>query len=438
MNKVVKKFKKTLQKYYTENEKLMCDELIKFAIPKVGEKNIDLLLALLGEKELENMYPPKFVEVKNEFLTIYNVEMSNLCIIEECLTLFETPYFTLTPELINHFCDIFEYREAERADVLAYFFKKAMNVIMSYDTTKHKDIIEKHAKKLLNSNPTTLNKLFPKYFMKEEIKEIEKSIKEDKSNCEKLNQVIDNDGSIVPSITAMDLDKVMESLGTPFTSYDTSLILNQSYIRALAILKKADDDKELIEQQRRDYQERLAIADEKKRNEEAMLEQQTIAYRIVKKYLHNKEPFKYLNSDELLELSIALATLNYTDEDIMKIQKAILNYNNNVDHDLIVQKLNLTKDKFLTDEQKNIFSSAETIINDPNALNNQYFEEINNNYQLIDELLLEMSDLEDDEVEELLTLVILGFEDLDNEIKNYNMSDYRFNAHLKRTITDNQ
>ena len=424
MNKVVKKFKKTLQKYYTENEKLMCDELIKFAIPKVGEKNIDLLLALLGEKELENMYPPKFVEVKNEFLTIYNVEMSNLCIIEECLTLFETPYFTLTPELINHFCDIFEYREAERADVLAYFFKKAMNVIMSYDTTKHKDIIEKHAKKILNSNPTTLNKLFPKYF-----------IKEDKSNCEKLNQVIDNDGSIVPSITAMDLADVMESLGTPFTSYDTSLILNESYKRALEILKKEDEDKNLAERQLREHQERIAIANEQKRNSEAYLEQQAIAYRIVKKYLNGTEPTKYMNSNDLLELSTALCTLNYSNEEIMKIQKTILAYNNSEERNLLMEKLNLAKSMYLTDEEISIIEEAEIILNDTNALYNHFFEEINENYKLVIDLLL---NIDTDSNDEIKSLIQLGIEDIKTAINSYKMSDYRINSNLKRTIIDNQ
>ena len=433
MNKIVKKFKKALQKYYDENERLMCDELIKFAKPKVGEKNLDLLLALLGEKELENMYPKEFVDIKNEFLSKYTVQMSNLCIIDECLVLFDTPFFTLTPELINYFCDIFEFTEAERADILAYFFRKAINVIMSYDTTKHKEIIEKHAKKRLDKKATIFTKLFPKQHMKEEIMNIEKSIAEDKVSCKKLYQIIDDNGNIIPFINALDFSDLMNNLGTPFNNNDILLILNESHKRAMDLEKKEEEAKRSAEMQERIHQERVAKANESKKKSDLLLEQQAIAYRIVKKYLNGNEPLKYMNSEDLLELTSALSILNYTDEDIMKIQKAILSYNNAEENNLLLEKINLAKTTYLTEEQISIIDSAETILNDANALYNHFFEAINDNYRLVIDLLLNINP---EDNEETKTLIALGIEDIKLAINSYNMSDYRINSNLKRTINE--
>jgi len=157
------------------------------------------------------------------------------------------------------------------------------------------------------------------------------------------------------------------------------------------------------------------------------------ALQVVKTYLKDDMPIKHISSEEFLNLSSSLITLDYSDEQITKIQKSIVMNNKKLEEEKECMDYNSAKQRYLAASEIEILDQAEELINNPEAINNPIFQKIKDDFYFIREELIKVYVAHDDNIPDLNSdaeIIIWGITELNDGLVNYGHSNY----HYSRTI----
>ena len=159
------------------------------------------------------------------------------------------------------------------------------------------------------------------------------------------------------------------------------------------------------------------------------------ATQIIKQYLVDDQPTKYISSEEFKTISDALITLDYKDEEIAKIQQNIVKNNEVLKLKQDELDFNAAKRKYLSTEEIDILNSTEALLNSPDPVINALFIKIKENFFFIKELLIKVYQLNDDDnhlLNDDAELIIIAIEEIRDIVLSYCYSDYRFALELTK------
>ena len=142
-----------------------------------------------------------------------------------------------------------------------------------------------------------------------------------------VRNIINNKGDIVPNKSAIDYKDKLKAVFFDTDEHHLDLIISESEKRAKEIEEKKTTQKtgsaEHINAAKLTEETLTAIYEEQIKN--CKIQRQAVQK--LRNYLRDDMPIRYLKSEDLIEINKALDALNYSDEQIMKIQKNIVAYN---------------------------------------------------------------------------------------------------------------
>mgnify|MGYP003294895308 CR=1 FL=1 len=239
-----------------------------------------------------------------------------------------------------------------------------------------------------------------------------------------IDRYIDDNGHFIAS---RDIEKLYEALKSKqirMTARQQQMIIQVVSDKYIAIkLEEAESERK-----------REASKKEKMVNQPDKKERWS-ALQIIKQYLVDDQPIKYISSEEFKAISEALIILGYKDENIAKIQQNIVKNNAVLKLQQNEMDFNLAKQKYLSVEEVDILNSAEVLLNSPNSVINALFIKIKENFLFIKELLIKVYQLNDDDntlLNDDAELIIIAIEEIKDAILNYCYSDYRFTLELTK------
>lgn len=251
-------------------------------------------------------------------------------------------------------------------------------------------------------------------------------------NYQIINEYIDDNYEFVASFELNGLyDAIREMDILPLTKKQMKTIIYAVSEKQIAELNKQNTE-EIKKEQKSEIvskNNQSSIEYGKLRKEE------NIAIQKLKEFLSEDWPIKFINAEDLVKVMNLLKKANFPDERILKIQKNISKSNDEYTQAELLNKLNETKQKYLTIEELDILQAVESKINDQESCINPLFVAIKENYEFVKAELLKLAALEVED-SECVELIKVAIEEIKETIVNYQYSDYRYALEL--TKQDNQ
>lgn len=429
MNKANKTFKKRLDRNYTRLFNMHSDGFKDYCKKHMTKEEYHLLyLSNLPQKELEINFPNE-VKKYNLLYDKYESEnKENFEIMDELNMLLEVYNDNKSYDvgkILGKYLNLYEFSDEEKAEVYAFFINRVMTKILNVDTKDKKQIM-----KIVHD---TVKNEMSKFMLKIKSRKLYditlKKVLNDQTNCKNLRSVIDEDGNITPFQYATDLEYIYTRTNFHLDEEIFKLILRLSEQRYYEQLEQEKSDAEKRDAEREKQQAKREQEHNFFIKQEDLIKHQRQASRLLKQYIVDEQPTGYISSEDLVIINSCLNLLNFTDEAIMRIQKNIIQSNNDYLNNETIYKLELAKQKYLSLEEQQILSIAEQIISDESAINNPSYGTILENYNYIKEELLNMFKNKFDNLSAVgdeAELVILSITDLTAAIENFKIADYRF------------
>ena len=136
----------------------------------------------------------------------------------------------------------------------------------------------------------------------------------------------------------------------------------------------------------------------------------------------------YFLSEEEIEIVLDLLIIaGYTKEQNERIKKKITENNIKIIELQKVEIINKAKDKYLSNEEKDILSMAEKILSQKNSCDNVLFSKVYNSYNYVVNALVDFYKNTQDEAcyNDDAELMLMFIEELKSDIESFNYSNYK-------------
>lgn len=423
MNLANKKFKKLVQETY---QSVMLDVVIGFHDFCKGKISQELVNAALDNLVLFSLtYPEEEVKLYNKLNKEYlekNKDKSKFystlqTIIEHYDKQLPYLYFN---ELISTF-DYFKIPDNERADILSYFLNKNIINVTSFDFDNNAYMIQRFL------DESQISKYRSDITVDSILSKKDASI----AMCKDLRNIINNKGDIVPNKSAIDYKDKLKAVFFDTDEHHLDLIISESEKRAKEIEEKKTTQKtgaaEHTSKAKLTEETLTAIYEEQIKN--CKIQRQAVQK--LRNYLRDDMPIRYLKSEDLIEINKALEALNYSDEQIMKIQKNIVVFNHDYEEQQKRHKLKAMLNNIFNEEGIKVFYQSEDIVLDSEPIKNPFYYTIIECYNKIKDGLIKAFDMNRDanknneEYEMLIIEIMCEMDTLIEATWNYKFSDFR-------------
>jgi len=425
MNQTNKKFKSMLEKEAKRFKLVLDKEAEKFVESKKHnilseEKNKIDSGVITTPSSLSNDIDSIFEQLKLEFKSLKKEEYNYLCNLMFIIHCYETDMCFGYYELLKPFLEKFNLSKTEQAEIVGYFLNKTINYIICFTD----EDVEKAASRMIEKEVSDVPTLLKKRYRKNRRKNFKEEVANDKNNCRSLRNILSEEGDILPFEYALELSWVFQKTDFFISPEYIDLILNESYARFQTI--KQQEAESNAKQNAIRLKEKQAVEDYNQTLE--MSKEQKKAIQKLKNYLNNDLPIRFILEDEMDVIIGLLKEAGYTETQIIKIKKTIIENNQMLIEERNAINFEQAKLKYLSIEEIDILVSAEKIILELNAQKSPLFKKILDDYNYVKEQLtcfFEANDDNNPSKNDDAELLILYIKELGDTIIEYNYSDYR-------------
>lgn len=446
MNNTIKKFESKLNKQLKlilksidgdvslyKNEKDTFNLDIAIDVVTINASEIEKLRDSQGDIELAEAILKKHSD------NLYEQNKDKIDAVEEIVFLKKELY---TTKFFKDFCLVkkylkqFNFNSVEQAEVLAFYLNNSLNFITD-DKVNLAEVAAAMTREHIK------NKFGPMTnFLKEKIDKnmsiVTQELKEQLNRLQLLRKIISKKGDLLPNEFAKDFRCIFDEhkkysiLEVEMEIAD--IILSGSEEKYMKEQAKIEEQcqKQLEQEAAIIAQQKLAEQQKHKRDKENAERKQAIQE--LKKYLCNDLPIRYIEEAEILLIITLLNKIGYTNEQINIIAKNINANNLKLANEYLAQ-INEEQDKkyngFLKEqlsvEEQAIIYEATFITTSENALKNQIYSMILDNLVEIRTLILELDESSIEDIE----LLKLYISELEENVNNYKLSDYRSSSDIQ-------
>lgn len=340
-------------------------------------------------------------------------------------------------ELIQKFMNRYSLTELEQADILAYFLHLNLKGVLSLkawcmEVAKEtglnyvdvcKNMVMQSIAEEQSSTPGIKGvlKSFLAHFDFAKQKEIREKVINMFETAERLKYVISVDGELLGCHSPHDYIKLTGASNFEITSSQWRLLLKAS------LAKHEQARKQSLETEKLKTKRAVNVQTVSQDTVKATDKERREALQTLKKSLENGMPIRFIEDEELTEITRMLIIGGYEESQIAIIQKNILANNQSIVEAKKQEAINTARVCYLSEEESLVVDKIIAIVNDETALKNAVYNKIIEDYNLLLEQLLKIGsknpweDFEDGDLE----LLHMCVEALNDSLIEYANCDYR-------------
>lgn len=432
MNNTVKKFLKLINKERDNLFKALKKEYdalyesMQAGLYFETRSRLDNNLILTSE-ELDKETDKQIDRVYAEFEKTKGAELERLDDLDALSTCYDKRCFFNRYNLLANILQKYKFSESEQADVYAFYFNVTIKYFLNF-LINNKDRLLNEIIEAIDNSELFGKKMFRKKIIKDCYEGALNKTKETQGYVSNLRNIISEDGYLLPCENAFEFLWVFSEIDLKAPEDVILLILTESEKRFKTQKEQKELEREAIVNNEHVKKERARKAIQSANEREQANKERRAAVQELKKYLNADTPIRYINDSELLIVIQLLEAANYSQQQILNIKKLIIENNYQITINELNKRLITASERYLSTEEMEILSSACTILNDPNAIQNAAYNTIEEIYNIINGMLIEFIGIDDDNnpvYNDDAELLILYIEELKDNIINYQLSDYR-------------